>query len=239
MVYLLELNSKEVDRYRRSVLVIPFAAIENHGPLPIGTDIMIAKCIIEKIIDKYNRRIVIAPITTVTISVEHMGMDATVSVSSTTFMSYALELLKGYARIFNRILLIAFHGGVYHALILLAREIRNEIGSYIDIFSPFEVIEQYLKSLYNISNIVIHADCIEASLLLACEYKNCNIIEKSKYEVLNELRKERYDVPKPWIWRDVFSKYCTNRIIASKDLGIELLTRVINSLCEKIEKIAY
>jgi creatinine amidohydrolase len=128
------LNWKQVDALPRdkTLLVLPTAAIEQHGPhLPLATDTLINNLLLGHAIKKLPADVPVYALPPVHYgkSNEHLGFPGTLSVSAATFMAVIRDLgaslhLAG----FRKLVLYNTHGGNSSLVDVMARDLRAEFG---------------------------------------------------------------------------------------------------------------
>jgi creatinine amidohydrolase len=126
-MYLAELTSYEVDALPRDLpVVVPFAAIEQHGAhLPIGTDSFIAEGILRRLDARDPGACLWLPVERYGSSPHHMPFRGSVTLSSRTFLDVARELTASMAAHgFRSFLLLNAHGGNQALLNVALQEIR-------------------------------------------------------------------------------------------------------------------
>lgn len=98
---------------RRAPVVVPVAAIEQHGEhLPVGTDTMIVEAIVQRLDRALEGRLLIGPTLAVGCSEHHMSFPGTLTLTHETFQQWVLDVAGSVARHgFRRILLLNSHGG--------------------------------------------------------------------------------------------------------------------------------
>ncbi len=227
-----ELASEDVLRRSGTPIIIPVASIENHGALPLGTDIIFARCVLERL----SIDVLALPVIPISTSIEHVGIGFTLSLSYSLFEEYISSIIRSVSSLLpsSPILVAAFHGGSLHVIANAIRALRSN-GVHVHLFTPYTVIENLLLNRYAIDYRPIHADPIEASILLACCNKiPLSIEEKPLEEVLELIRmwarsgaEYRYGY---WVWRDIAERYRIQRVPASQELGEELLSAVVAEL---------
>jgi len=168
-----ELNS--LDR-ENTIVLLPLSATEQHGPhLPVGTDALILRALVDKIVregvfEKGN--LVFAPQTNVGKSNCHMGFGATITYTAKTYYDIVFELAKSVAAHgFKKIVLLNSHGGNTDALNLVNRDIRVELGLRTFVFDWWftDFWRDGLKDIQQSGKYgVFHACELETSLMLAC-----------------------------------------------------------------------
>jgi len=170
------LTSNEIGKLdkKKSLVILPLASIEQHGPhLPVGTDTIILQSLIDKIIreiDIEGYNIVFAPLLQVGKSNEHIGFPGTITFSTTTYYSLIFDIAKSIALSgFKKLLLFNSHGGNTDMLNMISRDLRIELGIEVFVFdwwfTPFwsEALEELKESgKYG----VFHACELETSLML-------------------------------------------------------------------------
>jgi len=128
------LNWKQVDALPRdrTLLILPTAAIEQHGPhLPLATDTLINNELLGRALDLLPAEAPVYALPPVCYgkSNEHLGFPGTLSVSSTTFMAVLRDLGASLAAAgFRRIALFNTHGGNSSLVDVMARDLRAEFG---------------------------------------------------------------------------------------------------------------
>jgi creatinine amidohydrolase len=127
------LNWKQVEALSRdSLLVLPTAAIEQHGHhLPLATDTLINNLLLGKALSKLPSEASVYALPPVCYgkSNEHIGFPGTLSVSATTFMAVLRDLGASIkASGFSRLVLYNTHGGNSSLVDVMARDLRAEFG---------------------------------------------------------------------------------------------------------------
>src|SRR5580658_8564869 len=128
------LNWKQVDALSResTVLVLPTAAIEQHGHhLPLATDCLINHLLLGHALDKLPAELPVFALPPVHYgkSNEHIGFPGTLSLSATTFMAVLRDLGSSIAKTgFQRLVLYNTHGGNTALIDVMARDLRAEFG---------------------------------------------------------------------------------------------------------------
>jgi creatinine amidohydrolase len=128
------LTWKQVDALPResTLLVLPTAAIEQHGPhLPLATDTLINNLLLGKALERLPAEIPVYALPPVCYgkSNEHIGFPGTLSVSAQTFLAVVRDLGASLAAAgFKKLVLYNTHGGNTSLVDVLARDLRAEFG---------------------------------------------------------------------------------------------------------------
>jgi len=128
------LNWKQVDALprERTLLVLPTAAIEQHGHhLPLETDTLINNLLLGRAMHKLPQDLPIYALPPVHYgkSNEHLGFPGTLSLSASTFMAVLRDLGASIASAgFRKLVLYNTHGGNSSLVDVMARDLRAEFG---------------------------------------------------------------------------------------------------------------
>ena len=128
------LNWKQVDALAResTLLVLPTAAIEQHGPhLPLATDTLINNLLLGQALEKLPKELPVYALPPVHYgkSNEHIGFPGTLSVSASTFMAVLRDLGSSISSAgFKKLVLYNTHGGNTSLIDVMARDLRAEFG---------------------------------------------------------------------------------------------------------------
>ena len=177
------LNWKQVDALPResTLLVLPTAAIEQHGPhLPLATDTLINNLLLGRALEKLAPELPVYALPPVHYgkSNEHIGFPGTLSVSASTFMAILRDLGASISSAgFKKVVLYNTHGGNTSLIDVMARDLRAEFG--LRMFAlhgsggvPFEGLNPQERA-YG-----FHAGEVETSFLLASMPK---LVDHSAY----------------------------------------------------------
>lgn len=123
----------------RTLLVLPTAAIEQHGHhLPLATDTLINNLLLGKALERIPAELSIYALPPVCYgkSNEHVGFPGTLSISAQTFLAVIRDLGASIAAAgFKKVVLYNTHGGNASLVDVLARDLRAEFG--LRMFSLF------------------------------------------------------------------------------------------------------
>jgi len=96
-----------------TVVVIPVASIEQHGPhLPVGTDSMIGQGIVDELDRVCGNKLLVTPILKFGCSEHHMSFGGTITLTHETFKAAVLQIIESmYRHGFRRFAILNSHGG--------------------------------------------------------------------------------------------------------------------------------
>src|SRR5687768_5325255 len=109
-----ELRSPEFESIdRRTPVVLPVAAVEQHGPhLPLATDRMIVEFLAEEINKQMGRAALVLPSVPVGCSDHHMDFAGSLTLEHETFLGVANQYLhSAWRHGFSNFLVLNAHGG--------------------------------------------------------------------------------------------------------------------------------
>jgi creatinine amidohydrolase len=207
------LTWKQVDALPResTLLVLPTAAIEQHGPhLPLATDTLINSILLGAAMQKLPTDVQIYALPAICYgkSNEHIGFPGTLSVSAATFMAVVRDLGASLAASgFKKVVLYNTHGGNSSLVDVMARDLRAEFG--LRVFSLFGSAGAAFTGLNDQERAYgFHAGEIETSFLLSAipelvhtdQYTVNYIADITKPEVL---RPENAPATFAWLTRDI------------------------------------
>ncbi|MGH2963775.1 MAG: creatininase family protein [Solirubrobacterales bacterium] len=129
----------------RDLIVVPFGAIEQHGPhLPIGTDAILGDEIGYRTADRLDA--FLAPTVRVGCSPHHMAFAGTVTVQAETLTRIAIEISESLAQHgFKRIFLLPTHFGNFASLAAAAAELEKRDLNGTAVVSPSDYFAQVLE----------------------------------------------------------------------------------------------
>ena len=183
---------KNIANNKRSTIIWPFGAVEQHGPhLPLATDSIFIEEIINEVLSLIPEEIPIKKIPTqyIGFSPEHVGFEGTITLSSQLLTTLIIEIGKQISDIgFKRLILLNAHGGQISLLNTAARELRS-ISPNLHVFPCFlwsgvKGLEEVL-SKSELEN-GLHASLAETSLMMSLkpelvgDERPCEGIPKSK-----------------------------------------------------------
>ena len=228
---------KNISEEKRSTIIWPFGAIEQHGPhLPLATDGIFVDEIINEVLKLLPADIPPKKIPTqyIGFSPEHIGFDGTLSLSSHILISMISEVGKQLSDMgFKRLLLLNAHGGQISLLNTAARELKK-IAPKLAIFPCFLWSGvQGLNNLVSKSELEngLHASLAETSLMM--EIRSDLVGDERPYEDISSKIPEGWslegDAPLAWSTQELSnSGVVGDSRGANKELGEDLKKLLIN-----------
>jgi len=207
------LNWKQVEALPRdtTLLILPTAAIEQHGPhLPLATDTLINNIVLGRALAMLPQDAPIYALEPLCYgkSNEHIGFPGTLSLSATTFMAVVRDIGGSLAAAgFKRLALYNTHGGNSSLVDVMARDLRAEFG-----LRTFTVFGSAGGSFEGLSpqekKYGFHAGEVETAFLLA---STPELVDTSAYTVNYIARLEDNTTLQPengaanfaWLTRDI------------------------------------
>ena len=165
----------------RTLIVLPTAAIEQHGHhLPLATDTLINNLLLGRALELLPASFPVYALAPVCYgkSNEHIGFPGTMSLSANTFMAVLRDLGASlHAAGFKKLVLFNSHGGNHSAVDMMARDLRAEFGLRVFCLyggGPAEGLSRQ-EAKYG-----FHAGEVETALLLAATPK---LVRPDQYTV--------------------------------------------------------
>jgi creatinine amidohydrolase len=169
---------------RRTPVLLPVAAVEQHGPhLPLATDRMIVEHFAGELNSQLDERVLVLPTMPVGCSDHHMEFAGSLTLSQETFLSVAKQYLhSAWRHGFQRFLVLNAHGGNQGVGQVLLEQFGTEhANSQIVVATWWRVAVEALEALNETgAGGVGHACEFETSLMLhiAPELVRVDAIEK-------------------------------------------------------------
>ncbi len=154
----------EIDQ--NTVVIIPVGSIEQHGlHAPLGTDLIIAKALAEKV-ESYQNTI-IGPAVPVGVAEYHRHFTGTLWVKPEILKDYVGEIVKSFSyHGWRKVIIVNGHGGNREPLKELARYLKMEEKINMVVWTWFESIENEIIKIFG-HRPPLHADQAETAMLMA------------------------------------------------------------------------
>jgi creatinine amidohydrolase/Fe(II)-dependent formamide hydrolase-like protein len=204
-------------------LVVPVASLEQHGRLPLSSDLVIAECVASNLAG-----VCVAPAIPYSTALEH---EVSIGTSPSTFIDYLSDVLVGLARLAPCIVVAVFHGGAVPAAILAVRQARRRTRTPIAVYDFWS----HIASLLKLEGYAIHGGPIEASLLAACGV-NVPGREARPDEVVDTAKQVYCRLPGGWIASDCPTAYEAPELV-SRRLGERLVAEARGKLLELVRQL--
>ncbi|HEX7040966.1 MAG TPA: creatininase family protein [Trueperaceae bacterium] len=155
-----------------AVLVVPTAAVEQHGPhLPLGTDALIGEAVAREALSRVEDadRFVLAPVLPYGSSHHHLAY-AALSLGSGSFLAAVADLLRSAVSSgFRRVYVLNSHGGNVEGVRQAARDVALTREAVIGSCSYWDVSRAAIAEAGTVAAGLVpgHAGQFETSLMLA------------------------------------------------------------------------
>ena len=228
---------ENISKDRRSTIIWPFGAVEQHGPhLPLATDSIFVDEIICEVLKLFPSNVPLKKLPTqyLGFSPEHKSFDGTISLSSSLLTSLIKEVGVQLSEMgFKRLILINAHGGQISLLNTAARELRS-YAPKLSIFPCF-----LWSGVNGLSDLIskkeietgLHASLAETSLMLSLKPELVG--DERPNEVFEGQIPEGWSLegnaPTAWLTEDLSkSGVVGDSRGANKNLGDDLRNLLIN-----------
>lgn len=156
----------------RTVIVLPVASIEQHGPhLPVYTDSLIGEAVVAAALDRLPAEAPVwrLPLISYGKSTEHSAFAGTLSLTADTLINTLRNIGRSLAQAgFKRLAIVNAHGGNTEIVDFVIRDIRQETGMMVFALHPFLRLGQVTQGISQDEMVYgIHAGDVETSILLA------------------------------------------------------------------------
>lgn len=154
-----------------TVVIIPVAAVEQHGPhLATGTDAIIGREVAIRAARKAAavRRAVVTPVLWCGLSEHHMAFGGTLTLTPATFQAMLRDVTTALVRQgFDKVLISNSHGGNHIAIQAAAEALAIELPVIVAATTYFREAPDALGALLDDQPGVLHACEAETSMMLA------------------------------------------------------------------------
>ncbi|MFP6890917.1 MAG: creatininase family protein [Nitrospinota bacterium] len=123
-----------------ATVVMPFAAIEQHGPHnPVVVDTCLSTSVCQKAVDGMEN-VLLTPTMWAGLSPHHMEFSGTLTLSLETYLAVIQDLVRSVARHgYKKVLLVNGHGGNVASLQAAALSLKHELGITIWMVTYFRL----------------------------------------------------------------------------------------------------
>lgn len=165
-----ELSWTEFDQLRKEIdtVLFPIGSVEVEGPhLPLGVDSIVALEVAKRVAS--GRKLLIAPLVTVTYSEWHMGFPGTLSIRLSTLTQVLRETCEDLVEHgFRRIMFINSHVGNDPAIMEIAHELLRCSAARVGMVNLWAIANQMGKDVPELKEkTFLHAGEIMTSVMLA------------------------------------------------------------------------
>jgi creatinine amidohydrolase len=212
---------------RDTVVILPVAAIEQHGPhLPVMVDTLLCTEIATRAAKKANERqpAVVAPTVWSGLSEHHMPFGGTFTLDFSTFHAVLRCLCSCVERQgFKRALLLNGHGGNDFALRVVVEQLAHELKMTLATATYWHLAADAIRGILERQDNVRHACEAESSMVLALRPE---LVDSSRFEEA-KTAEERGGPPGTYRWSSFVARTRSGAIgdptAASAEKGERLL----------------
>jgi creatinine amidohydrolase len=203
-----------------AVIVIPVAAIEQHGyHLPIDVDNLLVENVTEEAARRSNGGILTAPMIHYGFNEHNMGFPGTITVRENVFMDFVYDVAHSFVRQgFDRLVIVNGHGSNQMLCNLVSRRINNSTralcGSVAHWWLAKEAVDQHRESTF------------PGGMAHACEFETA-IYQHLKPELVDMSKATNRETPSianKFIYDDLFGAgpvHMVNRWSRISESGVE------------------
>lgn len=248
-----QLTTTELARLdrRNTVVILPVAAIEQHGPhLPLATDSIIGSGIVDEALQQDNPNVALLalPLLSIGHSPEHGNFAGTLSLDVATILeTWCAVAASVSAAGFRRLVIVNAHGGQRSLVDLAAVRLRAEHGLCVARFNYFSLgVPDDLFDREEL-RLGIHGGEIETSLMLhiAPHLVRKDFVADFSYRDQQRARHDLLSYEKPvglgWLSEDLNEQGVVgNAANADAERGrryLEYLGNSLVSVCEELKDI--
>ena len=164
-----KLNHKEFEKLvpsRIKLVILPVGTIEAHGVTPLGTDNIIPTNLAAQIAEELDA--LVAPTVPYGITHSLLPYPGSLTVSTTSFKAYLLDILLSLAKVgFSTVLILDGHGGNTRTLRDLQLEVWKQAGLKSILIDWWDIASGVTEELYGGSG--GHAGVDETAMVMAVD----------------------------------------------------------------------
>jgi creatinine amidohydrolase len=231
------------------VVLLPFGAVEDHGPhLPLNTDNIIVEAICRETAQRSGGEILIMPSVSYGLDEHHMDFPGTISIDMQTLIRFLSDVARSIAHHgFTHILIVNGHGSNVSIADLAARQVVLETGMICGAVSPNAAIDPTLaeptfsQMRRSQPGGVAHAGEYETAMML---YLRPDLVQMEK--AVNEIGQVKidffnWDHPEPSVlqWQDWWSRMSESGIagdatVATSEFGKLLFETTVDNFLRAV-----
>jgi creatinine amidohydrolase len=236
---------------RQPVVLLPFGAVEDHGPhLPLNSDNVIVEAICLEAARRAPGEILVMPLVAYGLDEHHMDFPGTVSIDLQTLISYVADVVLSAARHgFTHVLVVNGHGSNASIADLAARRVVLESGIVCGAMSANAAVDGALAEP-TLSQMrrsgpggIAHAGEYETAMML---HLRPDLVQMDKaVREIGQLKLEyfNWDHPEPsaLAWQDWWSRMsesgvCGDPTVATAEFGQTLFETTVDNLVRLVRE---
>jgi len=224
----------------RTIVVIPIAAVEQHGPhMPTGTDLVLCTAVAEALEARLTDQVLLTPTVWLGASSHHLRLGSSLNSKLNTYVATLCEIAKsllddGY----RRLLFLNGHGGNVDPMRVALREIQPAYANALLAGGSYwSVADAWIReTLEGGHKFVGHACEFETSMML---HLRPELVHKDRLSNAGELVPDEIDGV--FISRDMLQRtrdgYTGRPDLASSEKGERLFAGIIDRLVSVSERL--
>jgi creatinine amidohydrolase len=198
-----ELKSPDFARLdmRRSIAVLPLAAIEQHGPhLPLSVDTDLVNGVIAHALPHLaaDLSVLFLPTQTVGRSIEHVAFPGTLTLSAAALMQAWVDLGECVARTgVKKLVLLNSHGGNVSTMDIVGRELRAHFGLTVALVNTFALpMPAAVQRLFGADEprFGVHGGDVETSMMLALHPERVDMRQAQNFASSSQERAQNFTI---------------------------------------------
>jgi creatinine amidohydrolase len=236
---------------RQPVVLLPFGAVEDHGPhLPLNTDNVIVETICLEAARRAPGEMLVMPPVAYGLDEHHIDFPGTVSVGIQTLIGYVADVALSLARHgFTHILIVNGHGSNTSIADLASRRVVLESGVICGAMSPSAAIDPTLaeptfsQMRRSDAGGVAHAGEYETALMLYLRPELVQMDRAVRESGQIKLTYFNWDHPEPSIlaWQDWWSRMsesgvCGDPTVATAEFGQALFETTVENFIRFVQE---
>jgi creatinine amidohydrolase len=226
----------------QTLVVIPIAALEQHGPhMPTGTDFILCTAVAEAVEKRLAERVLLIPTVWLGASAHHLRLGSTLSSALDTYIATLCDIAKSLLDDeYRRVLFLNGHGGNIDPMRVAVREIQPEYpDALLAAGSYWAVADEFIReTLEGAHRFVGHACEFETSMML---YVRPELVERDKLVDAGQLVTDSLDGV--FMSRDMRQRtregYTGRPDLASAAKGERLFSGIVDRLVSSVEQLLH